>query len=353
MSRSLSALVAAVAVVATAGCGYEHSTNTLAPTSIDGSRPTNNSPTATGPLVGIWRSNELPSVPTIGRCGNFQFQISSQTATAIAGTFTGICGGGLTIAGTANGRVEGNNVPVTITGAANGPGLPNCPFTITGNGTLEDGGNTLRIPYSGTTCLGPVNGTEVLRKPQPATDPVPPPAPTPEPPPPPPPAPAPTSDDAIDIHQVTVVGSADVRDWPATARIHVLDFNSSGVAIDFTKKEGAGRWPDVVPNGWDGPIQYTVWMVVNHGGRWYTAGGVEFWHGLGRSGGPPSQFANNWYYNPQIWAPLTYHQPGVGEQVGFFVTAGDQRAKDVHIVAERSNIVMLAFPSDGGGYYPF
>jgi hypothetical protein len=353
MSRSLSACFAAVAVVAAAGCGYQHSTNLVAPTSTDGSRPSNNAPTGSGPLVGTWTSNALPSVPTNGRCGNFQYQITSQTPTTIGGTFTGICAGGLTISGNANGQLDGTNVALTITGAANGPGFPNCPITLTGNGAIEDNGNTLRMPFSGTTCLGPVSGTEVLRRPQPAAEPTPTPAPAPEPQPAPAPAPAPTSDDAVDIHQITVVGSVDVRDWPATAKIRVLDFSSSGVAIDFTKKEGPGRWPDVVPNGWDGPIQYTVWMVVNHGGRLYTAGGVEFWHGLGRSGGPPSQFANNWYYNPQLWAPLTFHQPGVGEQVGFFVTAGDQRAKDAHIVAERSNIVVISFPSDSGGYYPF
>jgi len=43
----------------------------------------------------------------------------------------------------------------------------------------------------------------------------------------------------------------------------------------------------------------------------------------------------------------------VGEQVGFFVTAGDARAKDVRLVSERSNVVMVSFPTDGGGYYPF
>ena len=33
--------------------------------------------------------------------------------------------------------------------------------------------------------------------------------------------------------------------------------------------------------------------------------------------------------------------------------AGDQRAKDVRAVTERSNVVVLPFPSDGGAYYPF
>jgi hypothetical protein len=46
------------------------------------------------------------------------------------------------------------------------PGIPSCPFTLTGNGAIEDNGNTLRMPFTGQTCLGPVSGTEVMRRPQ-------------------------------------------------------------------------------------------------------------------------------------------------------------------------------------------
>ena len=145
---------------------------------------------------------------------------------------------------------------------------------------------------------------------------------------------------------------ADVANWPIAAQITVIDFTGNGLRIDFTKKDGGNRWPDVVPPGWDGPLQYTVWMVVNIGGRWYTSGGVEYWYGLQYSGGPVSQFAYNWYYNPQVWGPLANHQPANGEQVGFFVTAGDERVKDVTRVRERSQVVVLPFPS-GGGYFSF
>ena len=41
-------------------------------------------------------------------------------------------------------------------------------LTLNGNGTVEDNGNTLRMPFTGETCLGPVSGTEVMRRPQPA-----------------------------------------------------------------------------------------------------------------------------------------------------------------------------------------
>jgi hypothetical protein len=170
-------------------------------------------------------------------------------------------------------------------------------------------------------------------------------------PPPPPPPPAPSSGDQIDMHSVIVRGpGGDVANWPVTTRIRVLDINFGGAFLDFDAKS---RWPEVTPPGWDGGIQYTLWMVVNVNGRWITAGGVEFWRNLDRQGGPPSRYASNWYYNAQVWGELATHQPAPGEQVGFFVTAGDQRAKDVRLTTERSNVVLVPFPSDSGAYYPF
>ena len=355
MNRCRLAVLALASSVATS-CGFQHSSSVLAPTSTTGGAGGTGTSTSTSTpsLVGTWASSPLPTLPSPSSCGNFKYQITTQTASSIAGTFTGVCGGGLTIAGNATGQLNGTAVTLVLTGTAAMPGIASCTFSLNATGSVEDSGNTLRLPFSGTTCLGPVSGTEVLRRPQPAADPTPVPAPTPTPSPGPAPAPVPTSLDAIDLRQVTVINPAvDVANWPITTRISVLDFNSGGVAVEFSKKDGPGRWPDIVPPGWDGPIQYTIWMVENIGGRWYTSGGVEYWYRLGRQGGPPSQFANNWYYSPQVWGPLASHQPAVGEQVGFFVTAGDQRAKDVRFVTERSNVVVVSFPSDSGGYYPF
>ena len=152
---------------------------------------------------------------------------------------------------------------------------------------------------------------------------------------------------------ITSQSPHDVADWPITTAITGMDFQSNGVRVDFSKKDGDGRWPDIVPPGWGGPLQYTLWMVVNIGGHWYTAGGVEYWYGLDRQGGPPSQFTGNWYYSPDVWGPLATHQPSVGEQVGFLITAGDERVKDVRAVTERSNVVMVSFPSDNAGFYGF
>jgi len=40
--------------------------------------------------------------------------------------------------------------------------IPACAIALTG--TAELGLNSIRVPYSGSTCLGPVSGVEVLNR---------------------------------------------------------------------------------------------------------------------------------------------------------------------------------------------
>jgi len=42
------------------------------------------------------------------------------------------------------------------------PGLASCPFSLSGTGTID--GDVIRVPYTGSTCLGPVSGTQVLQR---------------------------------------------------------------------------------------------------------------------------------------------------------------------------------------------
>jgi len=156
--------------------------------------------------------------------------------------------------------------------------------------------------------------------------------------------------DMIDPGTVQVVGgSPDVRDWPITAALTRLEFLPTDVRVDFTKRDGRGRWPDVVPPGWDGPIQWTLWAVIKVDGQWFTTGCIEFWNDREGVGGPFSAARQDWYY----FVPEMHHQPGPGEQVGFFVAAGDQRRKDVRSVIERSNIVLLTVPPGDRGVFTF
>jgi hypothetical protein len=50
----------------------------------------------------------------------------------------------------------------TGTGTATAPDLPSCAISL--SGTAELGTDSIRIPYSGTTCLGPVSGVEILKR---------------------------------------------------------------------------------------------------------------------------------------------------------------------------------------------
>ena len=208
-----------------------------------------------------------------------------------------------------------------------------------------------RVRASDPTTQGPFSAVRAFATPpQPVA---PPPAPTPVPSPGGPAAAA----DMVSLASATILNSPrDVGRWPVTTALTLVDIRSNGVHVEFSKQSGPGRWPDVVPPGFSGPLQYTLGMVLNINGQWYASAPVEFWFGLDRAGGPPSQFAQNWFYDPGRWAPMTYHQPAVGEQIGFFVCAGDCRnttVGDKSLVKERSNVVLLPNPGDGGGTFRY
>jgi len=98
----------------------------------------------------------------------------------MAGTFSATCAGGVSVTGQASGQlVNPTTIPVTVTGSAVLPTLGQCSFSLTGTGALDSTSTTLTIPYTGTTCLGPVNGTETLHKAAPVPAPTPAPTPTP------------------------------------------------------------------------------------------------------------------------------------------------------------------------------
>jgi hypothetical protein len=346
----LSSLAALVAI--NTACSIERTSSSLAPSAVNVAASTTS---ASKSLIGTWVSASTVSTAAItglvplSSCANFQWNVTSQTATAATGTFAAVCPGPYNVAGTIVAQLGGATIPLVFTGLAT-QGSDTCPFTLNGVATPLTT-DTYKITYTGTSCLGPIQGTETLRlassTPAAPATPAAPTAPAA------PVAPA-GGTDQVDLHSATIEGSAsDVANWPITTAITLVDINSSGIAVSFSKQNGPGRWPDVTPPGWDGGIEYTLWAVENIGGHLYTGGGIEFWNGLARGGGPPSMIQANWYYSPGVWGPLSQHQPAVGESVGFFVTAGDARAKDVRLVTERSNVVVVRFPGDAGGSFPF
>lgn len=159
--------------------------------------------------------------------------------------------------------------------------------------------------------------------------------------------------DAIDLSTVTILNSPDVRAWPATALLTRLELRPTGVHVDFTKRDGPDSWPDVPFITAGEKLQYTLWIALKIDGQWYTSGCIQFWRGLDINGGPPQDYANNWYYDATRWRPMTGHQPAVGESVGFFVTAGNARNSGASVVNERSNVVVVAFPDGKGQTFTF
>jgi hypothetical protein len=339
MKRTLVPVLAALAASIGLACGFQRSSSITAPTSPTTSSSTPGAtPAGSAPqLLGTWVSNEV-QLPSASSCGHFQYQIASQTASSISGTFSAQCGT-LNITGNASGQVNGTSVPLSISGVASMTGIPACAFSLSGTGTLEDNNNTLRIPYTGTTCLGPVHGTEVLHRPQPASQD---PAPAPAPPPAPVPTPPPSIPGGFDLNAVRFVGgSPDIRGWAVTSEITSLVFSPGTIHIDHTKR---GQWPSVDIGG--ALQEATIFIFENINGVWYGTGGERLRPGQTDKGlGNPSEIANGWFYSP-YWAPLSGNVPRPGEVVGFMVVAGSTRADNNAPVHERTGVVLIPFPPD-------
>jgi hypothetical protein len=159
----------------------------------------------------------------------------------------------------------------------------------------------------------------------------------------------------FDLRDATIVGTPyDFSTWPITTTITFLAMESDGIRVDFDKKDGGGRWPDVLPPGFTGGIQYCYGLAFNINGHWYASAPIEMWNGREKAGGPPQDYAFNWFYDPGRWAPMTGHQPSPGELIGFFVVAGDLRAFNSRVaVQERSNVVLVPMPDSGGATFTF
>src|ERR1700704_6579995 len=94
------------------------------------------------------------------------------------------------------------------------------------------------------------------------------------------------STDMFDLSAAQIVNAPDVRQWPMTAALTQISFDGSMTRVAFTKKNGPGRWPDITPKGWDGPLQYTLWLFLQIDGHWVGSGFIQFWNGREGSGSP-------------------------------------------------------------------
>jgi hypothetical protein len=123
--------------------------------------PTSPSAVTAAAFGGSWTSVAASTVTQT--CTSFQWTVTNVSITGASGTWSAVCYGTVPVSGTAAGTLDGNKLNWTATGTGNAPNVGSCPVALAGSATLE--GNQVRVSYSGTTCLGPVAGTEILRKP--------------------------------------------------------------------------------------------------------------------------------------------------------------------------------------------
>ena len=122
---------------------------------------TNPSPTI-NLLGGQWVSATPDATSLVTSCTNFVWNATEQTATSAAGTFSATCFGVIQVTGSAQGTFSGSFINWTASGASSGGATGDCPMALSGTATVTD--SQIQIPFTGTTCLGPVSGTELLNR---------------------------------------------------------------------------------------------------------------------------------------------------------------------------------------------
>jgi hypothetical protein len=153
-----------------AGCSLENKTTLFTPTGPSGAVPASTTPTppaassssTSSPFSGAWGSSSIAGLP-LGNCADVKWLITEQTASSVSGTVTANCASGVNVAANLTGTIQSENViNLVTTGTLTAMGLP-CQFNLNGAGTRQ-AGDTMKVDYNGSYCLGAISGTETLRK---------------------------------------------------------------------------------------------------------------------------------------------------------------------------------------------
>lgn len=156
----------------------------------------------------------------------------------------------------------------------------------------------------------------------------------------------------FNMSQATVVDSpAMLASWTPAATITSVEYGGGAVVVDFDRRTGPNRWPDVMPPGFDGPLEYTLGLCLNINAHWYCSAAIQYW--FGRDPGASANIAQDWFYDPLRWGPMAGYQPAEGETVGWFVCEGDCRDNvtgDGSPLQQRSNVALIPFSGNPASY---
>lgn len=151
MKNRILAVLLSIAAVSAAGCiGFERKSSLTAP-----------STAGLSALMGSWSSSNI--IPTSNACTDFKWNVTEQTASTAKGSFSATCAGDIKFVGSAQGSLTGSGtIAWSAQATANAPGLPACGVALTGTAELTT--TSIRVPYTGDTCLGKVSGVEELKR---------------------------------------------------------------------------------------------------------------------------------------------------------------------------------------------
>lgn len=110
--------------------------------------------------LGTWAGPAI--TPVAQSCGGMQWKITSQTGGQASGDFSATCADGVTLSGTMTATHGETSIPWAATGTATKAGVT-CPFSMTGTGTFQ-GTSNIAVNYAGTSCNGPVSGSETIKR---------------------------------------------------------------------------------------------------------------------------------------------------------------------------------------------
>src|SRR5688500_12314441 len=113
-------------------------------------------------LGGRWVSASADASSLLNSCTNFVWNVTEKTATSGAGTFSATCFHVIQVSGTAQRTMSGSTITWSASGVSNGGPTGSCPINLSGTASLT--ATQIQIPFTGSTCLGPVSGTELLTK---------------------------------------------------------------------------------------------------------------------------------------------------------------------------------------------
>lgn len=110
--------------------------------------------------LGTWAGPTL--APAAQSCGSLIWKITSQTGSQASGDFSATCSDDVTLTGTMTATHGETSIPWAVTGTAT-KGATTCPFSMTGTGTFQ-GTSNIVVNYAGTSCNGPISGSETIKR---------------------------------------------------------------------------------------------------------------------------------------------------------------------------------------------